>query len=53
MLKKSGSNSEVLTIHFDIAAVFRKECPDAVLPPLGGQTALNAALQVTETGFAE
>src|SRR6185437_13798886 len=30
--------------------VLRKERPDAVLPTLGGQTALNAAVQLHENG---
>jgi carbamoyl-phosphate synthase large subunit len=29
-----------------VAAILRKERPDALLPTLGGQTALNTALQV-------
>ena len=36
-----------------VCAVLEKERPDAVLPTLGGQTALNTALQVAETGILE
>jgi carbamoyl-phosphate synthase large subunit len=36
-----------------VAAVLRKERPAALLPTLGGQTALNTALQVAETGILE
>ena len=36
-----------------VAAVLRKERPDALLPTLGGQTALNTALKVAETGLLE
>ncbi|GHT36299.1 hypothetical protein FACS189427_07650 [Planctomycetales bacterium] len=36
-----------------VAAILRKERPDAILPTLGGQTALNIALQVAETGILE
>ncbi|MCL2000352.1 MAG: carbamoyl-phosphate synthase large subunit [Planctomycetes bacterium] len=34
-----------------VAAVLRKECPDALLPTLGGQTALNTAFQVADAGI--
>jgi carbamoyl-phosphate synthase large subunit len=34
-----------------VMEVLRKERPDALLPTLGGQTALNTALQVAETGI--
>jgi carbamoyl-phosphate synthase large subunit len=34
-----------------VAAILRKERPDAILPTLGGQTALNVALQVADTGI--
>ncbi|MDR1959072.1 MAG: carbamoyl-phosphate synthase large subunit [Planctomycetaceae bacterium] len=33
-----------------VAAVLRRERPDALLPTLGGQTALNTAFKVAETG---
>jgi carbamoyl-phosphate synthase large subunit len=36
-----------------VMEVMRKERPDALLPTLGGQTALNVALQVAETGILE
>ncbi|MDR0521685.1 MAG: carbamoyl-phosphate synthase large subunit [Planctomycetaceae bacterium] len=36
-----------------VAAVLRKERPDALLPTLGGQTALNTALQVADTGILD
>ncbi len=34
-----------------VMAVLREERPDALLPTLGGQTALNVAVQIAETGF--
>ncbi len=36
-----------------IAKIIEKERPDAILPTLGGQTALNAAIKVAETGILE
>lgn len=36
--------------HDTIAAIIRKERPDALLPTLGGQTALNAALELSRSG---
>jgi Carbamoylphosphate synthase large subunit (split gene in MJ) len=36
-----------------IEAIIAKEKPDAILPTLGGQTALNAALQLHELGVLE
>jgi carbamoyl-phosphate synthase large subunit len=36
-----------------VADVLRRERPDAVLPTLGGQTALNLAVQLTEAGVLE
>ncbi|MDR3109159.1 MAG: carbamoyl-phosphate synthase large subunit [Planctomycetaceae bacterium] len=36
-----------------VTAVLRKERPDALLPTLGGQTALNVALQVAESGVLD
>ncbi len=41
---------EPLTIEA-VAAVLRKERPDALLPTLGGQTALNTAFQVADAGI--
>jgi carbamoyl-phosphate synthase large subunit len=36
-----------------LAAVIRKERPDALLPTLGGQTALNAALELYRSGILD
>ncbi|THB79714.1 MAG: carbamoyl-phosphate synthase large subunit [Desulfobulbaceae bacterium] len=36
-----------------VAKVIEKERPDALLPTLGGQTALNTAIKVAETGILE
>jgi carbamoyl-phosphate synthase large subunit len=36
-----------------VADVLRRERPDAVLPTLGGQTALNLAVQLSEAGVLE
>ncbi|MFZ5585957.1 MAG: carbamoyl-phosphate synthase large subunit [Thermodesulfobacteriota bacterium] len=36
-----------------VCEVLEKERPDAILPTLGGQTALNTALMVAETGILE
>ncbi len=36
-----------------VAKVLERERPDAVLPTLGGQTGLNTAVQVAETGIFE
>ncbi len=36
-----------------VAQVIRRERPDAVLPTLGGQTGLNCAVAVAETGILE
>ncbi len=36
--------------HETLAAIIRKERPDALLPTLGGQTALNAALGLAKSG---
>jgi len=41
---------EPLTLD-SVAAVLRKERPDALLPTLGGQTALNMAFQVADAGI--
>ncbi len=37
----------------DIARIIEKERPDALLPTLGGQTALNAAIELHERGVLE
>ena len=36
-----------------ITDVLRRERPDAILPTLGGQTALNAAMQLHDVGILE
>jgi carbamoyl-phosphate synthase large subunit len=36
-----------------VAKIIRRERPDAMLPTLGGQTALNVAVKVAETGILE
>ncbi|MBN9374211.1 MAG: carbamoyl phosphate synthase large subunit, partial [Cellulomonas sp.] len=36
-----------------IASIIEKERPDALLPTLGGQTALNAAIALAEAGVLE
>ena len=36
-----------------VAKVIKKERPDALLPTLGGQTALNTAIKVAETGILD
>ena len=41
---------EPLTLEF-IANIIRKERPDALLPTLGGQTGLNMAVELDETGI--
>ncbi|MDR1924999.1 MAG: carbamoyl-phosphate synthase large subunit [Planctomycetaceae bacterium] len=41
----------ITTAH--ISAILRKEKPNAILPTLGGQTALNAAIQVADTGILD
>ena len=43
---------EPITCEF-VCEVLRKERPDAILPTLGGQTALNTALEVARTGILE
>jgi carbamoyl-phosphate synthase large subunit len=43
---------EPITVEY-VCEVLEKERPDALLPTLGGQTALNTALQVAETGILE
>lgn len=39
--------------HDTLAAIVRKERPCAILPTLGGQTGLNAALQLAKSGVLE
>jgi carbamoyl-phosphate synthase large subunit len=36
-----------------VAMVIERECPDALLPTLGGQTGLNTAIKVAEMGVLE
>ena len=36
-----------------VAAIIRKERPDAILPTLGGQTGLNTALELAKSGVLE
>ena len=36
-----------------VADVLRRERPDAILPTLGGQTALNLAIELSEAGVLE
>ncbi|MGW8193752.1 MAG: carbamoyl-phosphate synthase large subunit [Desulforhopalus sp.] len=43
---------EPITPEF-VARVIEKERPDAMLPTLGGQTALNTAIKVAETGILD
>ncbi len=43
---------EPLTVEF-LEAIIRKERPDALLPTLGGQTALNLAVALSEAGVLE
>src|SRR6059036_1104859 len=41
---------EPLTVEF-VAAIIRREKPDALLPTVGGQTALNIAIGLHESGI--
>ncbi len=41
---------EPLTLEF-LSKIVRKEKPDAILPTLGGQTALNLAVELSESGI--
>lgn len=43
---------EPLTVEF-LTKIIRKEKPDAILPTLGGQTGLNLAVAIEETGILE
>ncbi|MDR2345533.1 MAG: carbamoyl-phosphate synthase large subunit [Planctomycetaceae bacterium] len=40
---------EPITLNY-LTAILHKERPDAILPTLGGQTALNIAIQISDTG---
>ena len=40
---------EPLTVE-SVSAIIRRECPDALLPTVGGQTALNLAIALDESG---
>ncbi|CDQ19816.1 carbamoyl-phosphate synthase large subunit [Halobacillus karajensis] len=43
---------EPLTLEF-LQKIIRKETPDAILPTLGGQTGLNLAVELSESGILE
>ncbi len=43
---------EPLTQEF-LKKIIRKEKPDSILPTLGGQTGLNAAMELSESGFLD
>ncbi|KHE71205.1 carbamoyl-phosphate synthase large subunit [Halobacillus sp. BBL2006] len=43
---------EPLTLDF-MSKIIRKETPDAILPTLGGQTGLNMAVELSESGILE
>lgn len=43
---------EPLTLEF-VSRILRKEKPDAILPTLGGQTGLNMAMALSESGILE
>ncbi|UOR12896.1 carbamoyl-phosphate synthase large subunit [Halobacillus amylolyticus] len=43
---------EPLTLEF-LTKIVRKESPDAILPTLGGQTGLNLAVELSESGILE
>jgi carbamoyl-phosphate synthase large subunit len=43
---------EPLTVEA-VSAIIRKECPDALLPTVGGQTALNLAIALDDSGVLE
>ena len=43
---------EPLTVEF-VSKIIRKERPDALLPTLGGQTGLNMAVELAESGILE
>ncbi|MDR2170459.1 MAG: carbamoyl-phosphate synthase large subunit [Planctomycetaceae bacterium] len=43
---------EPITVEY-LSAILKKELPDAILPTLGGQTALNIAIQIADTGILD
>src|SRR6187200_3066307 len=43
---------EPLTVEF-VEAIIRKERPDALLPTVGGQTALNIAIELSDAGVLD
>ena len=43
---------EPITLEF-VARIIRKERPDAILPTLGGQTGLNMAIELDESGILD
>ncbi|ENZ5599390.1 carbamoyl-phosphate synthase large subunit [Enterococcus hirae] len=43
---------EPITLEF-VSRILRKECPDALLPTLGGQTGLNMAMELAESGILD
>ena len=43
---------EPITLDF-VSRIIRKERPDALLPTLGGQTGLNMAIELHESGILE
>ena len=47
------SMNAVVETLFPLEAIIEREKPDAVLPTLGGQTALNLTLQLAELGILE
>lgn len=43
---------EPITLEF-VSRILREECPDALLPTLGGQTGLNMAIELDESGILD
>lgn len=43
---------EPLTLEF-VSRIIRKECPDAIVPTLGGQTGLNLAVELAKSGVLD
>ena len=43
---------EPITLEF-VSRILRKERPDALLPTLGGQTGLNMAMELSESGILD
>lgn len=43
---------EPLTVEF-VSSIIYKECPDAILPTLGGQTGLNLTVELAKSGILE